>query len=298
MGPAGLAVALRAAARAPPPSSASHRRPVRSPAHRVHPPARPACPGCPQSPGRGDGQGEGYDPRHPRPPLEVVLEASLEVRSAVVYATIIVVLVFVPVYFLDGLPGAFFRPLAVAYGLGVLASMVVALTVTPALALILLPRSGSAHREAPLGAWLRRRYERFLPWLLDHPRGVLAVLVATFALAGASGARLGEGFLPEFQETDFLMHWVGKPGTSLEAMRRTTTRVSRELRAIPGVRNFGSHNGRAEVPDEGVGPNITQARITPAPNCDHTPAAAPNRATGGSARAHHRDVGRPRLTHH
>jgi CzcA family heavy metal efflux pump len=226
----------------------------------------------------------------PRPPLEVVLEASLEVRSAVVYATIIVVLVFVPVYFLDGLPGAFFRPLAVAYGLGVLASMVVALTVTPALALILLPRSGSAHREAPLGAWLRRRYERFLPWLLDHPRGVLAVLLVTFAFAGASGARLGEGFLPEFQETDFLMHWVGKPGTSLEAMRRTTARVSRELRAIPGVRNFGSHIGRAEVADEVVGPNFTELWISLDPNVDYAPAVARIRATVEGYPGLHRDV--------
>jgi Cu/Ag efflux pump CusA len=73
---------------------------------------------------------------------------------------------------------------------------------------------------------------------------------------------LGEEFLPNFKETDFLMHWVEKPGTSLEAMNRITIRVSKELRAIPGVRNFGSHIGRAEVADEVVGPNFTELWIS------------------------------------
>ena len=80
--------------------------------------------------------------------------------------------------------------------------------------------------------------------------------------------RLGEEFLPNFQETDFLMHWVEKPGTSLEAMRRITIRASKELRSIPGVRNFGSHIGRAEVADEVVGPNFTELWISVDPNVD------------------------------
>src|SRR5574343_2115821 len=74
--------------------------------------------------------------------------------------------------------------------------------------------------------------------------------------------QLGESFLPNFKETDFLMHWVEKPGTSLEAMRRITVQVSKELRAIPGVRNFGSHIGRAEVADEVVGQNFTELWIS------------------------------------
>ena len=226
----------------------------------------------------------------PRSAFAVVLDASLEVRSAVVYASLIVVLVFLPVYFLEGLPGAFFRPLAVAYGLGVLASMVVALTVTPALALILLPRVAAEHREAPLGAWLRRGYERVLPRVVDRPRVAAAVLLLSFVLAGGAATRLGEGFLPEFQETDFLMHWVGKPGTSLEAMRRTTARVSRELRAIPGVRNFGSHIGRAEVADEVVGPNFTELWISLDPAADYAPAVARIRATVDGYPGLYRDV--------
>jgi CzcA family heavy metal efflux pump len=226
----------------------------------------------------------------PRPALEVVLRASLEVRSAVVYASLIVVLVFVPVYFLDGLPGSFFRPLAVAYALGVLASMVVALTITPALAMILLPRRGGHPRVSPVVPWLRRAYDRVLPRTLEHPRAMAAVVVAALFATGLAATRLGEGFLPEFRETDFLMHWVGKPGTSLEAMQRTTARVSRELRSIPGVRNFGSHIGRAEVADEVVGPNFTELWISLDPEADYAPAVARIRAAVDGYPGLYRDV--------
>ena len=226
----------------------------------------------------------------PLPALQVVLAASLEVRSAVVYASLIVVMVFVPVYFLEGLPGAFFRPLAVAYGLGVLASMVVALTVTPALALLLLPRDGSAQRESPIAPPLRRLYARVLPAIVDRPRASIAFLAVSLLAAGVGATRLGEGFLPEFQETDFLMHWVGKPGTSLDAMRRITARASRELRAIPGVRNFGSHIGRAEVADEVVGPNFTELWISLDPAADYAPAVARIRAAVDGYPGLYRDV--------
>ena len=80
---------------------------------------------------------------------------------------------------------------------------------------------------------------------------------------------LGEEFLPNFREYDFLMHWVEKPGTSIEAMRRITERASRELRAVPGVRNFGAHIGRAEVADEVVGPNFTELWISLDPSVDY-----------------------------
>lgn len=226
----------------------------------------------------------------PLPAFEVVLSASLEVRSAVVYASLIVVMVFVPVYFLEGLPGAFFRPLAVAYGLGVLASMGVALTVTPALALLLLPRDGSAQRESPVAPPLRRLYARALPFVVDRPRAAVAFLALSLLVAGSAATRLGEGFLPEFQETDFLMHWVGKPGTSLDAMRRITERASRELRAIPGVRNFGSHIGRAEVADEVVGPNFTELWISLDPDAPYAPAVARIRAAVDGYPGLYRDV--------
>jgi len=205
----------------------------------------------------------------PRSAAEVVFNASMEVRSAVVYASLIVTLVFVPIFFLDGLAGAFFRPLAVAYVLAILASLLVALTVTPALSLMLLPGRVSERPESPLARWLRGAYAAVLPSLVARPRAALLFLVGAFALTGAATSRLGQEFLPHFQETDFLMHFVEKPGASIEAMTRVTTLASKELRAIDGVRNFGSHIGRAEVADEVVGPNFTELWISIDPKVDY-----------------------------
>jgi len=198
----------------------------------------------------------------PESAFKVVLNASLEVRSAVVYASVIVALVFLPVFFLEGLAGSFFRPLAMSYVLAVIASLGVALTVTPALSLILLPGSPLERRENPMLRGLKRGYRGMVGTALDHPR-IVGVLTALILIVTAVAAPfLGEDFLPSFREYDFLMHFVEKPGTSLDAMRRITIRASRELRAIPGVRNFGSHIGRAEVADEVVGPNFTELWIS------------------------------------
>ncbi len=198
----------------------------------------------------------------PRSAFNVVLDASLEVRSAVVYATFIVVLVFIPVFFLEGLAGSFFRPLAMSYVLAVAASLAVALVVTPALCLLLLANADIAPRDAAVLAWLKARYRAWLPAVVGRPRAAVAALGVLFALTIGAASLLGEEFMPKFKEYDFLMHWVEKPGTSLEAMQRITVRASRELRAIPGVRNFGAHIGRAEVADEVVGPNFTELWIS------------------------------------
>lgn len=212
----------------------------------------------------------------PQAAWRVVLDASLEVRSAVVYATIIVILVFLPVFFLDGLAGTFFRPLALSYILAVTASLGVALIVTPALCLILLPRTGQAdvHRDTFLVRGLKSGYRAFLLPFLGRPVVTSVVLGAMFLITGVAVTRMGEEFLPHFQEYDFLMHWVEKPGTSLQAMQRITARASRELRAIPGVRNFGSHIGRAEVADEVVGPNFTELWISLDPSVPYAPTVA------------------------
>ncbi|WPB80597.1 efflux RND transporter permease subunit [Archangium violaceum] len=196
----------------------------------------------------------------PRTAFQVILDASLEVRSAVVFATVIVVLVFLPVFFLDGVSGSFFRPLAVAYVLAVLASMVVALTVTPVLCLLFLTR-GEKHPPR-LGGWMRERASPLVAWVMDRPRLALQSVAGVVLVGGVMALLLGEGFLPHFQETDFLMHWVAKPGTSGEAVQRTALRASAELRAIPGVRHFGAHIGRAEVADEVVGPNFAELWIS------------------------------------
>ncbi len=199
----------------------------------------------------------------PLPAFRIVLDASMEVRSAVVYATIIVILAFLPVFFLEGLSGAFFRPLAASYILAILASLIVALTVTPAMSLLLLPSAArSRHREGPLVRVLKRWYRAILARLLRFQVLTLSTFGLSFVVIACTIPWLGEELMPNFRETDFLMHWVEKPGIGIDAMDRITTRASKELMTIPGVRNFGSHIGRATVADEVVGPNFTELWIS------------------------------------
>ncbi|NVO85380.1 efflux RND transporter permease subunit [Hymenobacter terrestris] len=206
----------------------------------------------------------------PKTAFAVVYEASMEVRSAVIYGSVIVALVLLPIFLLPGLSGAFFQPLAFAYVLAILASLFVALTLTPALALLLLPKAAEKEaKDAPVVAWLKRHYARLLPSLLARPKRVAWSLTTVAVVSMLLVPFFGQEFLPNFKEYDFLMHWVEKPGTSLQAMSRITIRASKELRAIPGVRNFGAHIGRAEVADEVVGPNFTELWISVDPKVDY-----------------------------
>ena len=205
----------------------------------------------------------------PLSPFEVVLDASLEVRGAVVYASLIVVLTLLPVFFLEGLAGSFFRPLAASYVLAILASLLVALTVTPALSLMLLPRVDHRRQDAPLATVLKRLYRVILPSLIARPVPVVGAVLLALGGTVLAVPFLGEELMPKFKETDFLMHWVEKPGIGIDAMDRITIRASRELRSIAGVRNFGAHIGRAEVADEVVGPNFTELWISIDPDVDY-----------------------------
>ncbi len=206
----------------------------------------------------------------PRGAFQVVLDASLEVRSAVVYATVIVVLAFLPVFFLTGLAGSFFRPLASAYILAILASLAVALTVTPAMSLMLLPVSASKRSgDGPLVRALKMIYRRVLGLAVRFRVATLCLTLLIFGSIVALIPQLGEQLMPKFRETDFLMHWVEKPGIGIDAMDRITLRASEELMALPGVRNFGSHIGRATVADEVVGPNFTELWISIDDNQDY-----------------------------
>jgi CzcA family heavy metal efflux pump len=212
--------------------------------------------------------GQGDQSRSLADTVRVVLEASLEVRSAVVYATLIVVLVFLPVFFLPGVAGTFFRPLALGYGLAVLASMVVALTLTPVLALLLLPRGQQQEQAAPLARFLVRGYRVLLVSTVARPKRVIAGCLVLMVGSVAAAGTFRQEFLPHFAENDFLMHWIGRPGTSISAMTRSTDLVRAELLEVPGVRNFGAHIGRAEVADEVVGPNFAELWISVDPSAD------------------------------
>ncbi|MEU8300487.1 efflux RND transporter permease subunit [Micromonospora sp. NPDC048909] len=199
----------------------------------------------------------------------IILDASVEVRGPIVQATMIILVATVPIFLLTGLTGSFFRPLAFAYGLAILASLLVALTVIPALALMLLARAAIERRESPLVRWLQRGYTALLARIIPRP----AVAYATVALVMAGGVAvvplLGQNLFPAFKERDFLMHWVTQPGTSREESVRITEQVSGELRAIPGVRNFGAHIGQGTLADEVVGMNFTENWISIDPNVDY-----------------------------
>jgi CzcA family heavy metal efflux pump len=204
-----------------------------------------------------------------RSTASIVLESSLEVRGPIIYATLIIVAAAVPVYFLQGLTGSFFRPLAFSYGLAVLASLVVALTVTPALALLLLRRAPLERRGSPLVAWLQRVYSAGLARVVRRPRWAYAT-VAVFIAAGVAVVPfLGESLFPQFKERDFLMHWITYPGTSQPEEQRIVTQGSRELRAIPGIRNFGSHIGQALLGEEIAGVNFGENWISVDPRADY-----------------------------
>ena len=201
---------------------------------------------------------------------KIILEGSLEVRSAIIYATLIDVMALLPVFFMEGLSGAFFRPLAISYGLAVLASLVVALTVTPAMAFLLL-------RNAPLkeehgssfARWLQGRYQALLEKIITVPRRAYAMVGVIFAAGIVVVPQLGEELLPSFKERDFLMHWLTKPGTSHPEMYRITVQACRELMTINGVRNCGSHIGRALVADEPVGMYFTENWVSVDPKVDY-----------------------------
>jgi len=199
----------------------------------------------------------------------VILEASLEVRSAIVYATLIDAVTLLPVFLMEGLSGSFFRPLALSYALAVLASMVVALTVTPALGFILLSNAALERRESPITRWLQHSYEALLTRIIRTPRPAF-ITVCVIVLAGAVVyPRLGQTLLPNFKERDFLMHWVTTPGTSHPEMVRVTQQACRELISIPGVRNCGSHVGCAITGDEPYGVNFTENWISVDPKVDY-----------------------------
>ncbi len=204
-----------------------------------------------------------------RSTASIILESSLEVRGAIIYATLIDVAALVPVLFIEGLSGAFFRPLAIAYGLAVLASLLVALTVTPALGLILLSNAKIEQRRSPVADRLRAAYSGVLSRIVRSARPAFGVVSLAAVIGVAVIPQLGASLFPEFKERDFLMHWVTTPGTSQPEESRIVLAASRELRQIPGVRNFGSHIGQALLGEEIAGVDFGENWISIDPNVDY-----------------------------
>jgi Cu/Ag efflux pump CusA len=200
----------------------------------------------------------------------IVLEAALERRSAIGYATLITLIIVVPLFFLTGLAGAFFKPLVLAYMAAVVVSTVVALTVTAALSLVLLSRVPLERRESPLIRWLQRGYDGLMARLIQAPAAAYAV-AGIIVLAGVAALpALEQQLVPAYRDTNLLINWEGSPGTSRPAMDRITTKASVELRAIPGVQNVAAHVGRAIMAsDEPVGINSAELWLSIDPEADY-----------------------------
>jgi len=199
----------------------------------------------------------------------IVLEASIEVRGAIVYASLIEISALLPVFFLQGLSGAFFYPLATAYVVAGLVSPLIALTITPAMVYILLSKAPIEHRESPIIPILHRAYDKVLSRTLRTPSFAYST-AGTIVVAGLFVMPfLGQELLPSFKERDFLMHWITKPGTSHPEMWRITAQACNELMSIPGVRNCGSHIGQAMSADEPYGIYFTENWISVDPSVDY-----------------------------
>ena len=199
----------------------------------------------------------------------IVLEASLEVRGSIIYASLIEISALLPVFFLQGLSGAFFQPLATAYVIAGLVSPFIAMTVTPAMILVLIANAPIENRQSPVIPWLHNIYDRILGRTLRAPALAYGT-VSTIVLAGlVITPFLGQELLPSFKERDFLMHWIIKPGSSHGEMWRITAEACRELLTIPGVRNCGSHIGQAVSADEPYGVYFTENWISVDPAVDY-----------------------------
>jgi CzcA family heavy metal efflux pump len=188
-----------------------------------------------------------------RRPADVVRDATLEIRGSIVFATVVIVLVFLPVFGLAGVEGRLLAPLAFAYIVALVASLAVAIVVTPALCAAFLPNAPSIQRgrEGWLIAWLTSRFAAALPPVLDHPKTVLAVALLLFAGASAALTQAGAAFLPEFHEGSLTVQANTLPGTSLAKSDELGRRVERILLSQPEVVATARRTGRAEY-DEHV----------------------------------------------
>ncbi len=203
---------------------------------------------------------------NPRSPIRVVFDASIEVRSAVVYATFAVILVFIPILTMSGVSGRLFAPLGIAYILAVLASLLVALTLTPALCLIILGSGHFEEHEPPVVRWLKSRYGSVLLSVEKTPRLVMAGVAVITLLGVAALPFLEASFLPELREGHFIVHLSAVSGSSLDESLRIGRSVTTELMKIPFVRLVTQRVGRAEASEDTWGPHYSEYDVDLKPN--------------------------------
>ncbi len=204
---------------------------------------------------------------------ELIIEAIIQGRGAIVYATLIIALVAFPIALLAGSTAAFLPQIAAAYVVAVLASLVVALTVAPALGSLLLARHPGAARETRLSGRLKARYESVLESVVKRSSGAvgaaIVVTVAVVVVFAAAAPGLGQSLIPQLQERDVLVRMDGAPGTSRTEMNWIVGRAGSELRALPGIQNVGAHVGRAITSDQRTDTNTSEIWVSISPEADY-----------------------------
>ena len=192
-------------------------------------------------------------------PLELIAKSTIEVRSAIVYATVIVALVLLPLFFLPGVEGRLMQPLAVAYIVSLLASMVVSITVTPVMAYYLLPSiKGLDHGDTRAQVWIKSRYAKGLTHVLATPRRYLVAAGVSVLLAAAAVPFFPTTFLPPFNEGVALVGLRLNPGTTLAETSRIGTVAEKALAGIPEVEHVGRRSGRAELDEHAEGVHVSE----------------------------------------
>ena len=209
-----------------------------------------------------------------KPAASIILEASLEMRGVIFYSMLILLLVVLPIFFIGGVPGAFFQPLAVSYGLALLASMLVAMTITPALCLLLLVNEPIERYVSPIVVRLQHVYESWLARIVQRG-GLTIIIVGIFTVTGLVILPfLDLSLMPTFKERNLVIHMNGAPGISQTEMSRMSGRISQELQSIPGVLNVGTHIGRAVMSDEVVNVSSAELWVSMKPEADYDKTAA------------------------
>ena len=199
----------------------------------------------------------------PAPVIDVVFRASSEVRNSILFATLIIIVVFLPLFSLGGFEGRMFAPLAFAYIISITASLVVALTVTPVLCYLLLGRSKLLHdeKDSRLVAWMKKYYAHILTWTLRHPYKIIATSAAMLLVAAAMFAFMGREFLPPFNEGTLNINANMPPGTSLQESNRIGNVIETVLHEVPEVVSTTRRTGRAELDEHAAGVNTSEIEV-------------------------------------
>ena len=195
------------------------------------------------------------------PIRQVVFNASREVRMPILNSTLIIIVSFIPLFFLTGMEGRMLVPLGVAFIVSLFASTIVALTLTPVLCSYLLAGNSKKEglpREAFVAVWLKKHYERALLWTLEHKKPVLGGTIALFILALGSFFTLGHSFLPPFNEGSFTINVSSMPGISLEESDRIGRQAEELLLTIPEIKTVARKTGRAELDEHALGVNVSE----------------------------------------